>query len=495
MSVLQKMALATTGAGQLTLGDAFDVKFGRRAALSTKLSNETQNIRDKALQKKSNADTKGIETALNKFFYPTDKQPLMNRDQLKQEMLNDMINTMVQKIQNVANNAASLSDSNFKSAYSGDENATGFQLQRISNMITQAKSRMEQFVKTVDSQNLEKISKGITQMEDLQNQLFSLVQEYATNEKTTIKYNHLDLSKRSQVMSLLKTIYLLYEAIDNKLKVEDWQVFERALAETNKYFVDGTVEEIKESIIKSLVGSNMVSRGSGNTTLQISANVSSSDLKEKQGFKLNGSKASFTFTPYSKKQGKIDVQFDWNEIYGGTKEDYRVSAKKWSNGFSKFGLGTTSIFNAIARSASFDWVNGYALGLLRTEDQFKWVSGLPPAIALNEAHKMAKLSLLTDIGMGISQQQGYANLLVIDMGNQIKVYSLADMINNYLKGQEQLFSFAGYEESKIEAAMNQIYNNKIRRIGRTSTQLRTNTYFSLAANKLNQMKVTLHPHF
>lgn len=489
MSVLEKMA-------RVTLGDAFDIREGRRVALGKSLAEQTKQIKSEILNKRSEANIAEVQTALNNIFYPKNNTSMINREELKQNMVNEMINTMISKIHSAAASASQMTDSAFKSAYSGNENATGFQLQRISSMITQVESRLVQFQKTVDTQNLLQIQAGVEQMKILQNDLLSLVSQYASSEKSTIHYNKLSPSVCSQVMPLLKTIYLLYEAIDNKLTVQDWQVFERALAEVKRLLTNNTSEELTQSIIKSLTGSQVVSRGSGNTQITVSSNAAAASLKNQAGFKMQGSKVVVEFIPFSAKQGKMDVLADWQQFYGGTKNSYRTSAKSWSRGRSKWGLGTTSIMNAIARSAGgISAVDRYALGLLRTKDQFHWVEGLPPTVALHEAHRMAKISLLADISMGLSQKANYANLLIIDTGKSIQVYDLAGMIEKYLKGQEDLFEFIGYNESTIESAMADIYNNNIRRLGRTKTDLRTNTYFGLARAKLNTMKVTIRPNF
>lgn len=480
-----------------TLGDPFDLN--RRSALGYELFKQTQKVRAKVAKKRSNADTKTIETELNNIFYPKDTNPLIDRKQLQEEMVNEMVDTMVNKISNIASSAASLSDADFKQAYSGNEDSTGFQLQRISSMIQQAESRLKSFSNIVDTQNLEKIAAGVAQMKTLQSELYSLVQQYANSEKSTIKYNQFDVSKRSQIMSLLKTIYLLYEAIDNKLTVKDWEVFERALAESNRYFISGTQAEVEALIKQSLVGSQTAARGGNSViTVNVSTNSSVSSLKNNKGFKMEGEKASISFNPYSKKQGKMDVQLYWESKFDGTQDDYRVSAKRWTKGASKFGLGTTSILNAIARSTGDPkYVDYYALGLLRTKDQFHWIEGLPPTTAMNEAHQLARLSLLADISMGVSQTSNYANLLIIDMGKKkgIKVYNIVDMINDYLAGQEALFEFSGYNEKQIENLMAGIYNNNIRRLGRVNPHERSNSYLGLAQAKLNAIKITIHPKF
>ena len=69
---------------------------------------------------------------------------------------------------------------------------------------------------------------------------------------------------------------------------------------------------------------------------------------KKKGFKIAKGNASYTYTynPSSAKQGKMDVQLNYSS---DSREDFRVSAKRWSNGSGD--LGETSIDAGISRAA------------------------------------------------------------------------------------------------------------------------------------------------
>lgn len=503
MSVMQQMAMIVQH--KYTLGDSFDKRFGRRNNLANELANATDFIKGQLDSKKSNADTKKIENALNRIFYPKDnKGPKINRAELQKAILQNNLNIMQQKITNILN-AISLNGtadnlislSSFNQEYFGKENSQGFTLSRIETLKNTVYGKIDKLGQAINDQNKSTMLSAIQEIENQEAQLKSLLNQYSAevNGLGIYNFNQFNISQRTNIIAILKTIYLLYEAVSNTLTVQDWQVFEQALAETAKYFIDASVDDITSS----LTGKNMVQRGINSNAIayEVASNITRQDFKNRKGFSYSAPNSTVIFTPSSIKQGKMDVQLKWNEVYGGGEQDYRVSAKKWTGKASKWGLGSTSIFNALARSVGQSRAEAYVLAALRTDDQFykTWGKGLPSAVALQEAHDLAKLALLSDVAMGLNQQTGYANLLVIDTGKSIKVYDIAAKIQDYLQGNKKSFSFDGYSENVIEGTMANIYNNQIRRIGRTKTNVRTNTYFALAFNRLNNMKVTIHSHF
>lgn len=503
MSVMSQMAMVAQRS--YTLGDSFDKRFGRRNNLSQELVNATDFIKSQINSKKSNADVKKIETALNNIFYPKGSQnPLINREALQEAMVQENLTIMQEKLANISGAISSngtadslISLSDFNKQYFNNENSSGFTLSRIETLKNTIQDKMNKLNKAITSSDKNAILGAIQEIENQETQLKNLLAQYGASKNGLgiYNFNQFNVSQRSNIISILKTIYLLYEAVSNTLTVQDWQVFKRALAETSKYFINGSVDELTQEIRSSLTSKNMVQRGisSNPITYQVSTNVVKKDFKDKKGFTYQAPKSIITFTPNSTKQGKMDVQLKWDEVYGGNEKDYRVRAKLWSRGSNIRGLGTTSVFNAIARSVGQSRVEAYTLATLRTEDQFykTWGKGLPSTAGLKEAHDLAKLALLADVAMGANQQTSYANLLVLDMGKSIKVYDIADMIQQYLRGKSELFQFNGYNEGTIESTMANIYNQQIRRIGRTQTLVRTNTYFALAFNKLNNMKVTI----
>ena len=165
-----------------------------------------------------------------------------------------------------------------------------------------------------------------------------------------------------------------------------------------------------------------------------------------------------------------------------SKSPYRISAKNWMhNGTGD--LGSTNIFGGIARSVNGNMtvINAYKLAVLKPEED---QMDLNKDKALNnisaqDAHDFAKMALKADVAMGLSQKTGYANVLVVNNGKEIKVYDLFDIVKNS--------NLAGYNIGTIEDAANKAYE-KIESLIRD----RTNTYLNLMTLALQKMKVTIN---
>ena len=104
---------------------------------------------------------------------------------------------------------------------------------------------------------------------------------------------------------------------------------------------------------------------------------------------------------------------------------------------------------------------------------------VPNNISAYEAHEFAKMALKADVAMGLSQKTGYANVLVVNNGKEIKVYDLFDIVKNN--------NLAGYNIGMIENEANKAYE-KIESLIRD----RTNTYLNLMTLALQKMKVTIN---
>jgi hypothetical protein len=72
------------------------------------------------------------------------------------------------------------------------------------------------------------------------------------------------------------------------------------------------------------------------------------EMNKKRSFKMSkgGMTATYEYNPSAAKQGKMDVQLNYN---GVPSSDYRVSAKRWTRGYGD--LGETSIDAGITRAS------------------------------------------------------------------------------------------------------------------------------------------------
>lgn len=264
-------------------------------------------------------------------------------------------------------------------------------------------------------------------------------------------------------------------------------LFEEALALTN--FVDDSSNAVISEELRKLAtsttqfGSQAISRGnSGLISYSASTTLMNDKTTQSKGFKISKGNASYTYSynPSSARQGKMDVQLFYND---NNKDDYRVSAKRWSRGFGD--LGETSIDAGITRAAGQSVAEAYKFAVLTPNRD--WLnSETPNYLAAQAAHDFAVIALKSDIAMGLNQGKnasgaGYANILVVDTGSAIKVRSLADIVLN------KSHQLSKYGPAEVESSAASIYNSM--------TNLykgRTQSYLALMTSALNKMKVTIN---
>lgn len=253
--------------------------------------------------------------------------------------------------------------------------------------------------------------------------------------------------------------------------------FEKSLAKIN------LMEEAENIVDEMLMeeqhkGSKTVSRGSGNLiSYDVDISIDNINNLKKNGFKTQKGNAIFTYNPFEKKQGKMDVQLNFQDNLGQS-DTFRISAKRWTTDYGSF--GTTSIDAGITRSGGQTVAEAYKLALLSPNfDSY----GSPNATISSgyAAHDFAKAALKADIIMGLSQDEGYANTLVIDTGSKIIVRDISSLIekenltiNNYLSSNLDSLALAKYK----------ILNSQ--------TTDRTSSYLGLMTNSLNKMKVSIN---
>lgn len=264
-------------------------------------------------------------------------------------------------------------------------------------------------------------------------------------------------------------------------------LFEKALTMTN--FIEDASDAVQIEAAKQLAeslnfGQQSISRGGELIQYTISAdNVDKEQLKNKH-FKLNKGNmtVTYTFNPGEARQGKMDVQLHYNQPDA---DDYRVSAKRWSRGHGD--LGETSIEAGLGRHG-LSLLEAYKFGVLKPQND--WLDGEEPNyMAAQDAHDWAIKALEADIAMGITQGKtdggaGYANLLIVDTGSEIKVRDMADLILN------DGFKLSKYESGKIESEASRIYNSM-----NNIPIDRTDTYLTNTGTMLDKMKVTIRMNF
>lgn len=183
------------------------------------------------------------------------------------------------------------------------------------------------------------------------------------------------------------------------------------------------------------------------------------------------------------KYQKMDVNFLFNDS-GASKNKqvpFRISAKNWSKDND---FGETSLIAAMIRHfGSDDAALQYAFIM-----QDKGAK----SNAIEEAHQVAKLAAFLDILMGYSQEEGYADTIVINRrsAKEVKVYSIRNMLVNVQKqlksGGSAEVPVSGYDGDLIKYQM-EILSNAVANSGQKSERFK-----SLAFKYLQSIQLTVH---
>lgn len=448
------------------------------------LANATNEIKANILNKKSEANIHALENYLNGIFYPT------GNTQISIEYLLDRTAQASEaEILEVFNN------------FNFEDNTSG----KMKNQQAINKMTVETLISSVEK-NLEIISKKISNLESLASeqvlkelkikseQLIAQAQKII-NSTEMIKMFGKEGFIVGESFQQLKPVINQLKAFSNVLSIPDFitpqeagLLFEKALAKVN--FVESAEDQIVDELLyQVLFGAETIRRGGKNDIGLVSYDINAS-MKENQkqqgltAFTLSQGQMTISYDPFSAKQGKMDVQLNYN---ASNAEDYRISAKRWSRGYGD--LGETSIDAGITRAAGLSVAEAYKYAVLKPNtDWMPPKKEVPTYLACEQAHKLAKMAISSDIAMGLNQGitssgAGYANLLVIDTGSAIKVKNLADLI--YDADEKNVLN--KYNASDIENNALQIYR-KMAMI----QEGRSSTYLGLMTSVLNKMKVTIN---
>ena len=196
-------------------------------------------------------------------------------------------------------------------------------------------------------------------------------------------------------------------------------------------------------------------------------------------FTIHAGKSSFHFqavqgfNPNSERQGKMDVDFTFNDKAGNV-IPFRISAKNWQTLDRDF--GETNVAYALLRSAGAESAMEYAYAM---QDEHQ--EGLQDAF-----HRVAKYSILVDILMGYSQKENYADTIVINVRNEQRVIvaSIIGIVDEINKNLNKL-DISGYDDPTLETRLTIIRRALDRAPGRSEE------YISLSMKYLQTTKVRL----
>lgn len=467
----------------LVLKTALDGTAGQQE-LSGILQVAKNNILEEVKSKRTNNNIQNLEGQLNNLFYPKGEgknfSDFLNSIELtsKEETLETIFNKFDFEDKSTWEN-------NYQSKHYIKNITLTKAIEDLKNVISKIES-------TSNYINIETLSNALKQC----NAYIEEGNEILKQEVTKFFGDKSYLSNSKEAVEIINLANTLNKMINNPNRItndEAGKIFERALARVN--FIEQYGEDIIFNDNKSLdltnyhFGSKPVERGSGNLiNFTIKTNlVNDNEILDKAknkyntNFKINekNMEISYSYNPYAAKQGKMDVSI---KLSDEQVEPYRISAKNWMhNGTGD--LGNTNIFGGIARSVNGNMtvINAYKLAVLKPKEDQMDSNGdkVPNNISAQDAHDFAKMALKADVAMGLSQKTGYANVLVVNNGKEIKVYDLFDIVKNN--------NLAGYNEGTIEGEANNAYE-KIESLIRD----RTNTYLNLMTLALQKMKVTIN---
>lgn len=458
-----------------------------QSELSSILSGAKNAIHADILAKQSKADMGALQGQLSRIFYPIGSTAISS--DYYNRRLSESTEERLVEIFNSFN-----FESNKVGAYSTktamSPNTLRASMQSADNALRAALKQLEKFEPLADKNKIESVVEQIKNLVKQGQEILDTAQiEYQFNRQERIVGD--DFQKASVIVNQLAAFSKALSIPDFVSPQDAGILFEEALALTN--FVDDSSNAFISEALRDMAtkttqfGSEAIARGGSGP---ISYTVSSSLFKKAEeakakGFKIQKGNASFTYSynPSAAKQGKMDVQLNYNS---DSKEDYRVSAKRWSRGFGD--LGETSIDAGITRMSDQTVAEAYKFAVLTPHKD--WLNNeTPKYLAAQNAHDFAVLALKADIAMGLSQGKtasgaGYANVLIVDTGSSIKVRDLASIV---LDEKQKL---SRYNAGSIETSAESIY--------KTMANLnhgRTQSYLGMMTSTLNKMKVTMNLSF
>ena len=174
---------------------------------------------------------------------------------------------------------------------------------------------------------------------------------------------------------------------------------------------------------------------------------------------------------FDEKQGKMDVLFNMP----GTNDKYRISAKNWQS-MENRDFGSTALSAALLRSAGLNEMFAYGIGL-----------GWPKSYADNQTlHEYGKMSAIADIVMGYSQEEGYADTIIINdrSSAHVYVYSVASLMKKCFQNINNL-KLSGYNDGNIESALQDSLDWNTELLGDTQS------YMQAIYNTLSKFQISV----
>lgn len=148
-----------------------------------------------------------------------------------------------------------------------------------------------------------------------------------------------------------------------------------------------------------------------------------------------------TLDPFHSRQGKADIIIDMK-----TDNKLRISVKNWSGLSSSRDFGENNLANVLLRTPPAGAAIRYIQAFLTNNKDPNGTN------LISSAHFLAKISILFDVLMGVSQKDNSSNMIIIidrsDKINPFQVISIRDIINKVFNNSN--FTLSTYPGDKIQ---------------------------------------------
>lgn len=434
-----------------------------------------QSILDEAKKRKTNGALEDLSQKLTKLYYPTEGSPAIDYATQFSIGAEETLTKVFKEFNFENNKSGSFYTPSQKMWFQTLKKAVSMQENIINKLTLMLSSKT----------NSAELNKILTEAKDIFTQgatLKDLVEQEYTSTEGVVLTGDVFLKAR-KIVNAIKGLSIVVNS-DTLTLSQLGNEFEKSLAKIN-------LMKEAENIVDELMlesqhkGPQMVSRGNGGfVSYTIDTSIDDPSIAKENGFKIQAGNATFTYNPFEKKQGKMDVQLYFENSLGDGLDAFRISAKRWTKEYGSF--GTTSIDAGITRSSDITKFGGqtvaeaYKLALLPPSSDQR---GTPNASVYSSqsAHSFAKTALKADIIMGLSQREGYANVLVVDTGAQIIVKDIPSLI------EKESLKIENYNTTSIDG----LALAKYRILGSQPIN-RTASYLGLMTSTLNKMKVSIN---
>lgn len=453
----------------MTLGEYYKSK-NRGISPDKRISQIHRDIRKRGYSKKTLKQCKDLQDFLNQAFYP--EKYLSKDGKNYTDLIARLVAQAYQEKYDIALSNFHMGDSGvtygdvsidslptlLREKHESFEHNSKIYISTIQSRLDRVKQALAG-TNNINTPDVDAYRKELLSLEQMLNELLSIkgVEQDKNGAYLALKGNEPLL----QAVNNMDQKFAAASKVGGIFKPQDYgQVLEWILQAFSNNG-DSLAEQAAEHLVDGLVEQMTATAGSSKTSgggdfLQIT----SKDIKVDGTFISNGKNEkgqaeysvsdgvnSFSFSavkgfnPNSERQGKMDVNFTFNDA-AGKPIPFRISAKNWQTLDRDF--GETNVAYALLRSAGNQSTVEYAFAM-----QDKYNTDI-----VNAAHRLAKYSILIDILMGYSQTENYADTIVINVRSEQRVIvgSIVDIIDQINQDLDNL-GIAGYEDDTIHANM------------------------------------------